>query len=111
VNFSTLRPDGGGAPGGGAAAAVVGDDPEVCLVDLLAGTTVLKLKGHRDFAFAAAWHPRGQLLATGNQDGTTMVWDVRAPGGALAVLPGRLGAIRSLRWSADGGWVSVRGGA
>ncbi|GBF93182.1 hypothetical protein Rsub_05914 [Raphidocelis subcapitata] len=102
VNYATLRPE-GGAPGGGAAAAVVGDDPVVCLVDLLAGQTVLRLRGHKDYAFAAAWHPRGQLLATGNQDGTTMVWDVRAPGGALAVLPGRLGAIRALRWSGDGG--------
>jgi len=101
VNYACMRPD-CGAPCGGAVAAVVGDDPVVCIVDVLVGRTVLKLAGHRDYAFAAAWHPGGQLLATGNQDGTTMVWDVRAPGAALAALPGRLGAIRSLRWSADG---------
>lgn len=102
VNYATLRPESGGAPGGGAAAAVVGDDPVVCIVDLLAGRTALRLKGHRDYAFAAAWHPGGSYLATGNQDGTTMVWDVRAPGAALAAMPGQLGAVRALRWSADG---------
>jgi hypothetical protein len=101
--LASLRPE-SGAPGGGAAAAIVGDDPDVCIADLLSGQTVLRLKGHRDFAFAAAWHPHGHLLATGNQDATTMVWDVRAPGAALAVLPARLGAVRALRWSGDGRW-------
>jgi hypothetical protein len=108
VNFSTLRPE-SGAPGGGAAAAVVGDDPDVVIADLLSGQTALRLKGHRDFAFAAAWHPGGTLLATGNQDATTMVWDVRAPGAALAVLPARLGAVRALRWSGDGRCARARG--
>jgi WD40 repeat protein len=101
VNFASLRP-GAAAAGGGAVAAVVGDDPDALLVDLLSGRTALRLTGHRDFAFAAAWHPAGGLLATGNQDGTAMVWDVRAPGGPLDVLPGRLGAMRALRWSSDG---------
>jgi WD40 repeat protein len=102
VNFASLRPD-AGAPGCNPTAAVVGDDPVVSIVDLSSSQTVMRLGGHRDFAFAAAWHPGGQLLATGNQDGTTMVWDVRAPGRALSVLGGRLGAVRALRWSPDGG--------
>lgn len=101
VNFTTMRPE-GAAPGGGAVAAVAGDDAVVCLVDILSGRVIMRLKGHKDYSFAAAWSPGGGLLATGNQDGTTMVWDVRAPGGPLQVLPGRLGAIRGLRWSTDG---------
>ena len=101
ANFASLRPE-RGAPGAGALAAVAGDDPAIALVDLLSGQVAGRLIGHRDYAFAAAWHPGGTLLATGNQDGTSMVWDLRSPGGALSVLPARLGAVRALRWSPDG---------
>ena len=42
------------------------------------------------------------------QDTTTRVWDVRMAGaGSLAVLPGRMGAVRSLRFSPTGGVLSV----
>lgn len=82
ANFASLRPEAGGAPGGGSLAAVVGDDPVVHLVDLLSGREAGKLAGHKDFAFAAAWHPGGRFLATGNQvrRGSVCVWE----GGKLA---------------------------
>ena len=41
------------------------------LTDLKSGKPVQKLKGHLDYSFAAAWHPEGNLLATGNQVGST----------------------------------------
>ncbi len=47
--------------------AVVGDDPDAQLTDLKSGKPVAALKGHLDYSFAAAWHPDGNLLATGNQ--------------------------------------------
>ena len=47
--------------------AVVGDDPVAQLTDLKSGKPVGALKGHLDYSFAAAWHPDGCLLATGNQ--------------------------------------------
>lgn len=47
--------------------AVVGDDPVAHLTDLKSGKGVQTLKGHLDYSFAAAWHPDGNLLATGNQ--------------------------------------------
>jgi len=68
---------------------------------------VMKLAGHRDFSFAAAWHPGGQLLATGNQDSTTRVWDVRKSSTPLAVLAGTMGAIRTLRFSCDGAFLAA----
>lgn len=49
------------APGG----LQVGDDPTTVLTDLRTGATVGKLAAQRDYAFAAAWHPHGNLLATG----------------------------------------------
>eukprot|EP00775_Hariotina_reticulata_P005629 gene5629-5868_t len=106
VNYATLRPA-GVALGGGAVAAVVGDDPVTWLVDCRSGLAVIKLGGHRDFSFAAAWHPAGQLLATGNQDSTTQVWDVRSTSTPLAVLSGTMGAIRSLRFSSDGAFLAA----
>lgn len=67
----------------------------------------MQLGGHRDFSFAAAWHPQGHLLATGNQDSTTRVWDLRSPSEPLAVLGGTMGAIRSLRFSPDGAFLAA----
>lgn len=67
----------------------------------------MRFEGHRDFSFAAAWHPAGQKLATGNQDSTTRVWDVRQSSTPLAVLAGSMGAIRSLRFSPDGAFLAA----
>lgn len=44
-------------------------------------------------------------FATGNQDTTTRVWDIRHLGQSLAVLKGKMGAVRSLRFSRDGDFL------
>ena len=41
------------------------------------------------------------------QDTTTRVWDIRQPGKNLAVLSGRMGAVRSLRFSSDGRFLAM----
>ena len=87
--------------------AVVGDDKDVFLHDTSTCKRTARLTGHKDFSFAAAWHPSGNILATGNQDCTTRVWDVRRPDTALAILKGVLGSIRSCRFSRDGSWLAV----
>lgn len=61
VNFAVACPQNDGL------VAVVGDDPVAHLTDLKSGKAVQTLKGHLDYSFAAAWHPDGNLLATGNQ--------------------------------------------
>ncbi|VAI83136.1 unnamed protein product [Triticum turgidum subsp. durum] len=60
------------------------------------------LVGHLDYSFASAWHPDGITFATGNQDKTCRVWDIRNPSTSLAVLRGNIGAIRCIRYSSDG---------
>jgi hypothetical protein len=71
------------------------------------GRAALALRGHLDFSFAAAWHPGGLLVATGNQDRTTRLYDLRAPARPLALLRARIGAVRSLRFSPDGALLAA----
>lgn len=101
VNFSTL------CPVDRKIAVVVGDDPKAHILDLSSDTKVLELSGHKDFSFAAAWLPSERILATGNQDLTTRLWDLRKPDTAFAILRGNMGAIRSIRYSPDGRYLAM----
>lgn len=65
------------------------------------------LKGHSDYSFASAWHPDGHILATGNQDETCRLWDVRNLSECFAVLKGRMGAIRGIKFSTDGRFMAM----
>jgi WD40 repeat protein len=60
-----------------------------------------------DYSFASAWHPNGQILATGNQDTTCRLWDIRNLSQSIAVLKGRMGAIRALRFTSDGRFLAM----
>ncbi|KAG1660732.1 hypothetical protein FOA52_003041 [Chlamydomonas sp. UWO 241] len=100
VNYAVVRP-------GSAVAAVVGDNETTVLTDLRTGGQVAALTCHRDYSFACAWHPGGNLLATGNQDTSAAVWDVRRGDRPLARLVGHMGAIRSVRFSPDGRFLAI----
>lgn len=65
------------------------------------------MKGHLDFSFASAWHPDGNTFATGNQDKTCRVWDVRHLSESITILKANLGAIRSIRYSSDGQFMAM----
>ncbi|KAI9272976.1 WD40-repeat-containing domain protein, partial [Phascolomyces articulosus] len=95
VNCSSLRPD-------KRYLCVVGDSTETMIVDAKTGAGIHRIDEHRDFSFACCWSPNGQLFATGNQDKTTRVYDIRNTTRALHVLGGKAGAIRSLQFSSDG---------
>ncbi|GAB4844021.1 hypothetical protein Ancab_013985 [Ancistrocladus abbreviatus] len=100
VNHTSVSPD-------RKLVAVVGDDLDGLLVDAQTGKTIASVVGHRDYSFASAWHPDGCTFATGNQDKTCRVWDVRNLSMPTAVLKGNLGAARSLRFSSDGQFMVV----
>jgi WD40 repeat protein len=68
---------------------------------------IAKLSGHVDYSFASAWHPNGVVFATGNQDTTCRLWDARNLSQSLSVLKGRIGAIRSIRFSSDGRFMAM----
>ncbi|KAJ3032166.1 UNVERIFIED_CONTAM: hypothetical protein HDU68_000005 [Siphonaria sp. JEL0065] len=84
---------------------VCGDATESSIVNTDTGDKVMKLTGHIDFSFACAWSPCGRFIATGNQDLTSRVYDIRNPSNALVVLPTIVGAVRSLRFSDDGSFL------
>ncbi|URE05020.1 WD repeat-containing protein C2A9.03 [Musa troglodytarum] len=100
VNHTSLSPN-------GKLLVIVGDNPEGVLVDSHTGKTVHELQGHIDFSFASAWHPDGFTFATGNQDKTCRVWDVRNLSKSVAALRGNLGAIRSIRFTSDGQFMAM----
>ncbi|TPX69641.1 hypothetical protein SpCBS45565_g02287 [Spizellomyces sp. 'palustris'] len=95
INCTTLSPD-------RRMLCVVGDNPNTLIVDSEAGEHLATLKGHIDYSFACAWSPCGRLVATGNQDMTTRIYDTRNLSHTLAVLPAIMGAVRSIRFSDDG---------
>ncbi|XP_076915483.1 putative WD repeat-containing protein C2A9.03 [Bidens hawaiensis] len=100
VNHTSLSPD-------GKLIAVVGDHRDALLVDSTSGLTVGTVKGHRDYSFASAWYSDGRIFATGSQDKTCRVWDVRSLAKPVTVLKGNMAAVRSLRFSTDGQFLAV----
>eukprot|EP01024_Parvocaulis_polyphysoides_P015872 TRINITY_DN17016_c0_g1_i1.p1 TRINITY_DN17016_c0_g1~~TRINITY_DN17016_c0_g1_i1.p1 ORF type:complete len:433 (-),score=51.56 TRINITY_DN17016_c0_g1_i1:202-1500(-) len=87
--------------------AVVGDDPEAVLSDIRTQNPIARVPGHEDYSFAVDWHPNGTIFATGNQDFTARIWDIRKTEQCLRILPGTGGAIRSIRFSQDGRFMSM----
>ncbi|OIW21165.1 hypothetical protein TanjilG_29983 [Lupinus angustifolius] len=100
VNNTSVSPD-------GKLLAVLGDSTECLIADASTGKVTGILKGHLDYSFASAWHPNGQILATGNQDTTCRLWDIRNLSQSVAVLKGRMGAIRGLRFTSDGRFLAM----
>lgn len=106
-------------PHGAKMMAVVGDDPVGLLLDSSSGQHIAELEGHQDYSFAAAWHPDGVYIATGNQDTTALVWDIRMTDSPVYTVTGQrkfsphrtllgdLGAVRSIRYSPDGRTLAV----
>ncbi|GJN22067.1 hypothetical protein PR202_gb09598 [Eleusine coracana subsp. coracana] len=100
VNHTSLSPD-------RKVVVIVGDVPDGLLIDANTGKTLHSMKGHHDYSFASAWNPDGRTFATGNQDKTCRIWDVRNLSKAVHVLRGNLGAIRSIRFTSDGQFMSM----
>ncbi|WVZ94945.1 hypothetical protein U9M48_040771 [Paspalum notatum var. saurae] len=100
VNHTSLSPD-------GKLAIIVGDDTDALLVDANSGKTIHSMKGHLDYSFASAWNPDGRTFATGNQDKTCRIWDARNLSQSVHVLRGNIGAIRSIRFTSDGQFLSM----
>lgn len=84
--------------------AVALDKREAYIYSMNDCSKVFKLRGHQDFGFATGWHPlNSHILATGNQDLSVKLWDLRNGGRCpLASLPAKIGACHSLKFSGNG---------
>lgn len=100
VNSVSVNPD-------GTLFAVLGDHEDGLVVDPKSGKPIGKVRGHLDYSFSSAWHPDGYILATGSQDTTCRLWDIRNLSQSLAVLGGRLGSIRCIKFSSDGRFLAT----
>lgn len=80
---------------------------DIILIHKLLLQVLGNLNGHLDYSFTSAWHPDGRILATGNQDTTCRLWDIRNLSQSLAVLKGRMGAIRAIRFTSDGRFMAM----
>ncbi|CAN1791939.1 Uncharacterized WD repeat-containing protein C2A9.03 [Linum perenne] len=101
VNSTSVSPD-------GKLVSVLGDSIDCLLADAQSGKVTSHLKGHVDYSFSSAWHPDGRILATGNQDTTCRIWDIRNASRSLAVLKGNMGAIRGLKFTSDGLFLGMQ---
>ena len=95
VNHATRQP-------GGKLVVVAGDGNPIQVIDGDNGDRVAHLHGHGHYSFATGWHPNGRVFATGSQDGTCRVWDVRNMSQSFSVLGAHIGPVRSLRFSSCG---------
>ncbi|KAI9013734.1 hypothetical protein CLU79DRAFT_768495 [Phycomyces nitens] len=100
INCSTTSPD-------KRLLCVVGDSTKAYVKDISSEKTVMEMDEHHDYSFACAWHPDGRTVATGNQDKTTRIYDIRKSKEALHVLGGMVGSIRSLHYSHDGKYLAA----
>jgi len=100
VNHATISPD-------FSLVASAQDDRDAYVYSYDDGSLVFKLQGHQDFSFATGWHPlNSHILATGNQDLSVKLWDLRNGGKApLATLSAKLGSCLSLKFTGNGEYL------
>lgn len=54
---------------------------EISLIDIRTGTVSLQLLGHKSGCWAIDWHPfNHNIIASGSEDGTMRLWDIRKLG-------------------------------
>ncbi len=97
VNCSATSPD-------ARLRAIVGDNCYPWIVNAETGERIFRLPDHKDYGFACAWSPDGRNVATGNQDGTVQIFDVRSFGAPVEspILATEIGGVRCMAFSPVG---------
>lgn len=67
------------------------------------------MNDHQDFSFTCCFSPNETTLATGNQDKTTILYDIRNLSKPLHILGAKVGGVRSLHFSNDGKYLAMAG--
>lgn len=98
VNCSATSPD-------ARLRVLVSDCHHASITDAEKGSILVTLPGHSDHGFACAWAPNAIHVATGSEDGRTLVWDARNWSRLLRSLPSTMSCPRSLHFTDDGALV------
>lgn len=77
------------------------DAKEISVFDKRTNRLEYTLEGHEDFNMSVAMHERSPLLASGSQDMTVRLWDLRNPTQAVAVFPAEFAAVQKVLWADD----------
>ncbi|WP_414621445.1 eIF2A-related protein [Calothrix sp. CCY 0018] len=77
------------------------DDHTVKLWDAQTGNSLKALQGHTAPIWSIAWHPDGQILASGSDDQTIRLWDVNT-GNCVSIFPDQTYAVSAVSFSPDG---------
>eukprot|EP01080_Neovahlkampfia_damariscottae_P005456 gene5456-9269_t len=88
--------------------SVLLDDLKIPILDKSTGKTVCTLNGHTHYPFSSCWNPTKEFeIATGAQDQTTRIWDIRKSNECLYTLPGKISSIRSVTYNKSGTLLAV----
>ncbi|MBA4063275.1 MAG: hypothetical protein C0501_06100 [Isosphaera sp.] len=87
------------SPDGGRVAT--GDGKVVRLWDVKTRKLAAALEGHEKYVWSLAFSPKGDILVSGDEDGTIRLWDV-ATGKAVRTLLGHKSSVGDFRFLADG---------
>ena len=100
VNCSAMSAD-------GRLRIVVGDESYALIVDADTGTPQRQLKGHNGDVVTCAWSTDGRYAATGAEDDTIMIWDVRNWSSPVQTHKSLMTTPRSLQFADDGSLVAA----
>ena len=77
------------------------------VIDKRNGEVVAKCEGHSDYGFSVDWDPTDpNQLASGNQDQSVMIWDLRKTTEPLDVLYCYMGAGLNVKYSKNGKYLA-----
>jgi len=79
--------------------AVGYDEKFIDVFDPKSGQKIKSLYGHEHFTFGLSFDDSGRYLASGNQDKTVRIWDVRKTDEAVHVLPMVIGPAGTVRFA------------
>lgn len=97
----------GGSSSSSRLIACVGDSRKVRLLDGQSLAEVAALPAHDDFAFSCSWSPCGRFLASGSQDCTAKIFDVRQLNRPLHTFTAQMAPIRRVCFSPCGRFLAV----
>jgi len=72
--------------------------------DIKRRDVVAEFKGHSNFCFSVAFHPQGNIIASGSFDETVKLWDIRS-GECIMTLPAHADPVTSVDFSNDGSFL------